>query len=125
MSIENLRKWLKGEYVSPPVFKESLIHIINDYERLIDKENNIDYKSMAKSFIGETIQDFFCNGFFGSRTYDLMGAEITKIYEDDGIVIEVKKVDDKYDYGYFNDGWKDWECVYNHLNKWVNEQQDT
>ncbi len=123
MHIENLKKWLNGEYVSPPEFKESLSEIIIEYEKL---KGNQDYKLMAKSFIGETIQNFFCNGFFGSRTYDLEDAEITKIYRDDdeGIVIEVRKSDGKYDYGYFNDSWDDWKCVYEHLDEWVNGTND-
>lgn len=84
--------------------------------------NNVeDYKKMAKSFIGETIQDFFCNGFFGSRTFDLTGAEITRIYrDDDGITIEVKKIDDKYEYGCFENGRDDWQYVYEYLDNWIN-----
>lgn len=121
-NVENLKKWLKGEYVSPPDFKESLIHVIKDYERLLEKENTKDYKAMAKAFIGETMEDFFCNGFFGSRNYYMRGAEITKVYDsddDDAIVIEVKKLDGKYDYGYFDGGWRDWQSVYEHLQEWT------
>ncbi|MEL3959425.1 site-specific DNA-methyltransferase [Caldifermentibacillus hisashii] len=75
---------------------------------------------MVKLFVGETIKDSFCNGFFGGSNYDLNGAEITKINQyNNGIVIEVIKSNGKYDYGYFGDNWNDWECVYKHLSKWV------
>jgi hypothetical protein len=95
-----------------------------DFEKYFKDEK--DYRLMAKSFIGETMKDFFCNGFFGSRTYDLTGAEITKVYDsadDNAIVIEVRKSDGRYDYGYFNDGWRDWQTVYKHLDEWVNGEQ--
>jgi hypothetical protein len=84
--------------------------------------NEEDYRKMAKSFIGETIRDFFCNGFFGSRTFDMTGAEITKVYDsddDNAIVIEVRKLDGKYDYGYFEDSRRDWQSVYEHLQEWT------
>lgn len=118
MHIENLKKWLKGEYVCSPDFKESLKNVIRDNEK--------DYKQMSKSLIGETIQNFFCNGFFGSRTYDLDGAEITRVYQNnhDVIVIEVKKLNGKYDYGYFEDEWEDWKCVYEHLDEWIKGEQN-
>lgn len=84
------------------------------------EENYTDYKQMVKLFVGETIKDSFCNGFFGGSNYDLNGAEITKINQyNNGIVIEVIKSNGKYDYGYFDDNWNDWECVYKHLSKWV------
>ncbi|MER2008504.1 MAG: hypothetical protein ABS939_13725 [Psychrobacillus sp.] len=122
MHVENLKTWLNGGYVSPPDFKDSLAHVIKDYERLLEKENTKDYKVMTKGFIGETIKDFFCNGFFGSRNYDLTGAEIMGVYEvdeDDTIVIEVKKTDGKYSYGFFEGEWNDWETVYAHLEEWT------
>lgn len=80
-----------------------------------------DYESMAKSFVGKDINDFFCNGFFGSSTYDLAGAEITRVYksDSDGIIIEVRKTNDSYDYGYFDDGWENWKTVYELINEWV------
>lgn len=83
-----------------------------------------DYKQMAKSLIGETMKDFFCNGFFGSGTYDLTNSEITKIYDsddDNAIVIEVRKTGGKYGYGYFEGGWRDWKTVYEHLKQWTIE----
>ncbi|MBS4175859.1 hypothetical protein [Bacillus sp. FJAT-49736] len=48
---------------------------------------------VEKGIFRETIQNFFYNGFFGSRTYDLNGAEITGTYKNDekGIVMEVRK----------------------------------
>lgn len=85
-------------------------------------EDDKDYKQMAKAFIGETIEDFFCNGFFGSRNFDMAGAEVTMVYDsedDNAIVIEVKKSDGKYDYGYFDGDWRDWESVYEHLKEWT------
>lgn len=87
-----------------------------------EKQEEFDYITKVQSFIGKTIQDFFCNGFFGSDTYNLEGAEIIEIRkdEDDGIVIEVRKTNGKYDYGYFNDGWDDWKIVYEYLDEWVN-----
>lgn len=97
--------------------------LAKEVERLSNKEEEKNYKQMAKSFIGEAMMDFFCNGFFGSRTYDLEGAEITKVYDNDNdnaIVIEVRKMNGRYDYGYFEDGWRDWKCVYEHLDEWVN-----
>jgi hypothetical protein len=39
-------------------------------------------------------------------------------------VIEVRKINGKYDYGYFNDGWDDWKTVYEYLDEWVNGIQD-
>lgn len=85
-----------------------------------------DYKQLCQSFIGENIENFFCNGFFGSRTFDLRGAEILRIFEEDQdtITIEVLKINDKHDYGYFNDGWNDWKTVYEHLEEWTNEEEE-
>lgn len=86
-------------------------------------EADMDYEKMAKSFVGRTIEDFFCNGFFGSRTFDMEGAEIVRVYDNNyyNIVIEVKKRNGKYDYGYFNDDWYDWKYVYEHLKEWTEE----
>lgn len=80
-----------------------------------------DYETLCQNFIGKELNDFFCNGFFGSDTYDLEDARITQVFKSDTdcIKIEVKKVNGEYDYGYFEDGWCDWETVYEHLNKWV------
>jgi hypothetical protein len=80
-----------------------------------------DYESLARSFVGKELNDFYCNGFFG-RTYDLDGAEITKIYKSDieEITIEVKKSNGEYDYGYFEGDWCEWQYVYEHLEQWVN-----
>lgn len=79
-----------------------------------------DYKEMCQSLVGESINDFFCNGFFGSSTYDLGGSEISRVYEsEDGIAIKVKKIDGRYDYGYFNQEWRDWETVYEYLCGWI------
>jgi len=88
------------------------------------ESNSKDYEKMSKSFIGERMKDFFCNGFFGSRTFDMQGSEITRIYEsddEDAIIIEVRKLDGKYDYGYFRDYWRDWECVHEFLEEWTSE----
>lgn len=111
----------------------SRAHVEEDsYEmmlKLIDEIKNArDYRQMAVSFVGTYINDFFCNGFFGSDTYDLEGAEILRVYEEydeydsgDGtIILEVRKLNDIVDYAYFSDGWNDWETVYKHLDEWVN-----
>lgn len=90
-----------------------------DYEEYFPE--SINYKHKCQAFVGEDIEDFFCNGFFGSDTYDLRGARIEGIFEnDDEIKIEVLKLNDEVDYGYFDGGWKDWKTVYEHLNEWVN-----
>lgn len=85
-----------------------------------------DYEILTKSLIGETIQNFFCNGFFGSRTFDLTGAEIVRIYksDDNSIVIEVKKYNGNYEYGYFEEGRNDWKTVYEYLCKWMQEEEE-
>lgn len=120
----------KGDESMSYIDKDLLVKRLENEDKFSDLLNEVlngefdckDYKQMAKSFIGRELNDFFCNGFFGSRNYDLNGAEITRVYEDDdeAIVIEVKKLDDKYDYGYFDDGWNDWKTVYEHLEGWVN-----
>lgn len=85
-----------------------------------------DYKKMAKSQIGETLKDDFCNGFFGSRNFSLSGARITKVYEENNdndemeIVVEIQYKNGKYDYGYFQESFADWDSVAEHLEQWTN-----
>lgn len=96
---------------------------MKDIERDLEiMKNSRDYETLSKSFAGETIKDFFCNGFFGGSTYDLEGAEITRIYEDeDAIVLEVKKTNKKRDYGYFSGHWEDWKTVHDFLERWTSD----
>ncbi|MGD6876863.1 hypothetical protein [Bacillus infantis] len=99
---------------------EKFKDLLNDVEN--GKYDMKDYETLARSFIGKTLDDFYCNGFFGGRNYDLSGAEIMKITksEPEEITIEVLKADGQYDYGYFDGGWCDWKVVYEHLDEWVN-----
>lgn len=84
-----------------------------------------DYKQIAKAQIGETFKDDYCNGFFGSRNFDLAGARITRIYEvennDDEleIVVEIQYKNGKYDYGYFLESYANWKSVAEHLEQWI------
>lgn len=89
---------------------------ISDHEVLGEK----DYEHKARQFIGKTIRNSFCNGFFDdSKQYNLAHSEITRIYEnDDEIVIEVEK-GSECDYGRFDGGWKCWKTVYEHLQEWT------
>ena len=94
-------------------------HTKDDVTRLLSlkKENN--YRKMAGLFTGYTIHDDYCNGFFG-KVFDLYGAEIIRMTESDGaIVVEVKKTDGKYAFGYFSGVWKDWKQVYDYLENWT------
>lgn len=110
--------------------RKELIKVLEKDERYKELLSDIesgkydvkDYESLAMSFIGEEINDSFCNGFFGSGTFDLNGAEITRIYKHNlnEIKIEVKKSNGTYDYGCFEEGWCDWQYVYEHLDEWVN-----
>ena len=95
-------------------------HTSDDITRLLSLKRKEDYKSMVKELIGETIYSDYCNGVFGSRNYDLHGAKIVGVFESDGaIVVEVKKTDNKYDYGYFSGDWKSWKYVYEYLYEWI------
>lgn len=117
--LNQLEKLIKACKPHTPIQKD----IFEEALKIVDEIKNVkDYKQLALSFIGMRIDDFFCNGFFGSGTYDLEDAEITRIYrdEDDDIVIEVKKRNSQYDYGYFEGDWADWQSVYEHLDEWVN-----
>lgn len=119
--------WMRDIYCSgfaEPSFSVTEIKEVDGFIVSVDRK---DYKQMAKTFIGETMVDFFCNGFFGSRAFDMAGAEITKVYDsddDDAIVIEVRKLGGKYDYGYFKDFWRDWQTVYEHLEEWTSEDSN-
>lgn len=96
--------------------------LLSEIEKGIFDAKN--YQQMCQSFVGDTLSDFFCNGFFGSRTFDLNGAKILRVYEsieEDAIKIEVMKFNNEFEYGYFNDGWNSWETVYEHLYEWVNK----
>lgn len=108
---EQLIEWLEKE----GLYKE----VLSEIEKgTFDVK---DYALMSQEFVGRELNSIYCNGFFG-RTYDLLGAEIMRIYEDyqDGeIVIEVEK-NGEMKYGYFDGDWKEWKSVYEHLNEWVN-----
>lgn len=83
------------------------------------------YALECKKFIGATIKDFFCNGFFGSRTFDLGGAEIINLYSNvDEIVMEVEKTNGIHEVAYFNDGWNNWETVYDYLVEWTKKEEE-
>lgn len=111
-------------YEDVGVRKVSLDEFIEKLEKVLSN-NPKDYKSMSKIFIGETIKNFFCNGFFGGDTYDLEGAKITRVYESsEGAVVEVAKENGRYEYALFDDDWKDWKTVYEHLSEWTNEKQE-
>ncbi len=117
---EDAHAEVKNGNITIPIF------MLKELYKYANDENGAkNYKQMAKAFIGDTIKDFFCNGFFGSSIYDLRGAEIIKVYDsddDNAIVIEVKKNDGRYDYGYFDGGWRDWKSVYEHLQEWTNRE---
>lgn len=116
--LNQLKELIKECKPHTPIQRDIFEEALKIIEEIKDAR---DYKRMASSFIGMEIQDFYCNGFFGSNNYDLEGAEITRIYQDDGaIIIEVKKTNSQYDYGYFQGGWADWKSVYEHLDEWIN-----
>lgn len=98
------------------------------FEIKIMEKNDEDeiYEESSKLFVGKTIKNFFCNGFFGGSTYDLEESRITNIYQDDGdgIIIEVKKRNGKYDYACFNESYDDWKCVYEYLKEWTSEDSE-
>lgn len=120
---ESCEDWMNDLY-SPESYDAyfNLKEVIeaDGYKILVSEDNS--FKALSKQFIGETITDFFCNGFFGSRNYDLADAVITKIRDSDkknAIIVEVKKTDGETDYGYFEESWRDWESVYLHLKGWT------
>lgn len=83
------------------------------------------YRKMCKSLVGEPINDFFCNGFFGSSTYDLAGATIFRVFDQENeIVVEVQKLNGIHEYGYFDGGSANWKIVYEYLNDWVNQNEE-
>lgn len=97
-----------------------------DHEVKLIEQTEAAYKKQAKNQIGETLKDQFCNGFFGSRNFDLEDATITKIYdsdEDNAIVIEVQYKNGKYDYGYFTESYREWQAVANYLEEWIMGEQ--
>ena len=110
--------------------KKELIKALENDERYKELLSEItsgkydakNYESLAMSFVGEELNDSFCEGFFGSGTFDLNGALITRIYKHNlnEIKVEVKKSNGTFDYGCFEGGWCNWQYVYEHLDKWVN-----
>lgn len=89
--------------------------------------DNTDFQALSQQFVGKRLKDFFCNGFFGSREYDLENALILKIYEASdypAIIIEVLKSNDRISYGEFDGSWNDWQTVYEHLVEWTTKHEE-
>lgn len=84
-----------------------------------------DYRILANAFIGKTIKDFFCNGFFGSREFELAGAEVVSIKGTEGGLIQVivEDCDGRIKIGEFDEGWANWKTVYNHLQQWTTPEK--
>lgn len=125
-AIEEIKKYLRAEiehhkgHWFTDDHSSTIKAILEKVEEI--EQTHTDYKRMAQEFVGDELSDMYCNGFFG-RIYDLDGAEITRIYDsdyDDAIVIEVRKEDGKYEYGYFDSHWRDWESVYKTIKEWIN-----
>lgn len=74
----------------------------------------------AKEYIGKTIKNFFCNGFFGGDEYGLAESRIIDIIEEESVItVTVLKRDGKYAYGEFDYKWKKWETVFSYLDEWI------
>ena len=113
---------LKKKALIEYLIERDLYEVIGDIERgIFDYEGDED---MVEKYIGETLMNSYCNGFFG-RTYDLYGAEILSIEESrdkdaKGIKVVVRKVNDTLDEALFTDSWGTWDTVAEHLEKWTN-----
>lgn len=86
MANENLKKWLAGDYVSPPDFKKELIKVVEENEKVEQLivvtgkvyEREIDYGN-SNEFISEVRDE---NDYPLSNTLDdLIGKKVKVIIE--------------------------------------------
>lgn len=79
-------------------------------EELIKEKSRVKYNE----FVGIEIKDFFCNGFFGSREYDLEGA---MIIENTDKILTVRKRNGQIAQANL-EGWD----MREHINEWTTEK---
>lgn len=85
-----------------------------------------DYRVLANTFVGKTLENSFCNGFFGSREYYLRGAEIVSVKGVEGKLIQVvvEDCEGNTKIGELDEGWADWKTVCELLREWTDSDRE-
>lgn len=82
-------------------FEREDFHNLEMWIQTIEGYNLNDYKDFNQ-FIGKTIRDFYCNGFFGRR-YDLEGSVIINISYNR---LSIRDTSDNVVSAHFEEGWQ-------------------
>jgi hypothetical protein len=101
------------------------IIFLDNAKEILEAIRKLSSSSVYKKtdFVGMTIQDFYCNGFFG-RTYDMEGSVIIGFGTDhnDEYYLRVKKLDGDIEVAHF--GSRDLDMVEEYIEEWCDENAE-